>query len=271
MYPDSRMPKTAIITGSSSGIGRESAIALSKAGWNVVLTGRREEALQETASFCQSPESCLVLAGDVTDEEFVKKLFAATVSRFQRLDLLFNNAGVNSPAVPFEDLTLATFQNVISVNLTGPFLCAREAVRIYKNQTPPGGRIINNGSLSAHTPRPLSGPYTASKHGLTGLSKSLSLDGRAFDITCTQIDIGNAATVLTERMTGGVLQPDGRRAPEARFDVAHVADAVVHIASLPPDVSVPHYTIMCVPQICPRCGVDFVLTRAARAPFAGRG
>ncbi|KAJ6612118.1 hypothetical protein B0H10DRAFT_2282384 [Mycena sp. CBHHK59/15] len=246
--------KVAIITGSSSGIGRESAIALSKAGWNVVLTARRTDALHETSLLCVDPDNCLLLAGDVTDEAFVKQLFSETVARFGRLDLLFNNAGVNSPTVPFEDLTLEAFQNVISVNLVGPFLCAREAVRIFKTQSPIGGRIINNGSLSAHTPRPLSAPYTASKHAITGLSKSLALDGRAFGITCTQLDIGNAGTRLTTRMTAGVLQPDGRRVPEATFDVAHVAAAVVHIAGLPPDVAVPHLTIM-----------------AAQAPFAGRG
>ncbi|KAJ7711269.1 hypothetical protein B0H16DRAFT_1679084 [Mycena metata] len=240
------MAKTAIITGS--------AIALSKAGWNVVLTARRTDALQETASLCESPENCLVLPGDVTDEEFVKRLFSETVAKFGRVDLLFNNAGVNAPAVPLEELSLEAFQNVISVNLVGPFLCAREAVKIFKNQTPVGGRIINNGSLSAHTPRPMSTPYTASKHAITGLSKCLNLDGRAFGITCTQIDIGNAATSLTARMEKGVLQPDGRKMPESTFDVAHVGTAVVHIASLPPDVLVPQFTIM-----------------AAKAPFVGRG
>ncbi|KAJ6530351.1 hypothetical protein DFH09DRAFT_1326866 [Mycena vulgaris] len=262
------MARTVIITGSSSGIGRESAIALSKAGWNVVLTARRADALHETSLLCESPANCLILAGDVTDEEFVRKLFAETVSR---VDLLFNNAGVNSPAVPIEEISLGNFsqltshleckinlaeafQKVISVNLVGPFLCAREAVRIFKTQTPIGGRIINNGSLSAHTPRPMSSPYTASKHAMTGLSKCLALDGRAFDITCTQLDIGNAATELTARMEKGVLQPDGRRVPESTFDVAHVAAAVVHIAGLPPDVAVPHFTIM-----------------ASKAPFAGRG
>ncbi|KAJ7265977.1 hypothetical protein B0H12DRAFT_1068441 [Mycena haematopus] len=219
-----------VVPGRDRGIGRESAIALCRAGWNVVLTARRADALQETATLVGSPGNCLVLAGDVTDEEFVKKLFSGTVARFE------------------------TFQNVISVNLIGPFLCAREAVKVFKSQTPIGGRIINNGSLSAHTPRPYSAPYTASKHGMTGLSKSLALDGRAFDITCTQIDIGNAATALTARMAEGVPQPDGRRMAEATFDVAHVAAAVVHIAGLPADVAVPHFTIM-----------------ASKAPFAGRG
>ncbi|KAF7330917.1 hypothetical protein MVEN_02431400 [Mycena venus] len=240
----------------ATGIGRESAIALSKAGWNVVLTARRADALHETSLLCQSSESCMILAGDVKDEDFVKRLFTETslICFVGRVDLLFNNAGVNSPAVPLEEVTLETFQNVISVNLIGPFLCAREAVKVFKNQTPIGGRVINNGSLSAHTPRPNSTPYTASKHAMTGLSKCLNLDGRAFDITCTQIDIGNAETSLTARMEKGVLQPDGRRMPESTFDVAHVAAAVVHIANLPTDVAVPHFTIM-----------------ASKAPFAGRG
>ncbi|KAF7330901.1 hypothetical protein MVEN_02429600 [Mycena venus] len=195
----------------------------------------------------------MVLAGDVTDEEFVKKLFSETVARFGRLDLLFNNAGVSSFAA-LEELTLEAFQSVISVNLVGPFLCAREAVKIFKKQDPTGGRIINNGSLSAHTPRPHSVAYTTSKHAITGLSKCLNLDGRAFGITCTQIDIGNAQTVMATPMATGMLQPDGRRVPESTFDVAHVAAAVVHIASLPGDVAVPHFTIM-----------------ASKAPFAGRG
>ncbi|KAJ7667451.1 hypothetical protein DFH06DRAFT_1280475 [Mycena polygramma] len=242
LFPVSQGESSQSCLASSTGIGRESAIALSKAGWNVVLTARRAEALEETASLCESAETCLVLAGDVTDEDFVKNLFSQT------------NAGVGSPAVPLEEVSLETFQRVISVNLVGPFLCAREAVKAFKNQSPPGGRIINNGSLSAHTPRPLSTPYTASKHAITGLSKCIALDGRAFDITCTQIDIGNAATSLTARMERGVLQPDGRRLPESTFDVSHVAVAVVHLANLPADVAVPHFTIM-----------------AAKAPFAGRG
>ncbi|KAJ7067819.1 short-chain dehydrogenase/reductase SDR [Mycena amicta] len=245
---------TAIVTGASSGIGRESAVALVKAGWNVVITARRADALAETKALCGgSDEQILVLPGDVTDEDFVKRLFEET-KRFGRLDLLFNNAGVGAPATPLEDLSLETFQNVISVNLVGPFLCAREAVRVFKAQTPIGGRIVNNGSISAHTPRPLSAPYTASKHGITGLSKCISLDGRAFDITCTTLDIGNAATALTKRMEAGVLQPDGRYMPEATFDVAQVGAALVYLGGLPSDVSVPHFTIM-----------------AHKMPFAGRG
>ncbi|KAF7354805.1 hypothetical protein MSAN_01394800 [Mycena sanguinolenta] len=248
------MPKTAIVTGASSGIGRESAIALCKAGWNVVLAARREDALNETAALCGSAEKCLVVVGSVADEAFVKTLFSKTVARFGRVDLLFNNAGSNAPALPLEDMTLEMFQNVISVNLVGSFLCAREAVKAFKSQTPIGGRIINNGSLSAHTPRPNSAPYTTSKHAIAGLSKSIALDGRAFDITCTQLDIGNAETPLTARMHMGVLQPDGRRMAESTFDVAHVGEAVVHIAGLPADVAVPQFTIM-----------------ASKAPFLGRG
>ncbi|KAF7301209.1 hypothetical protein MIND_00685600 [Mycena indigotica] len=249
-----QMP-SAIITGASSGIGRESAIALAKAGWHVALTARRKDALEETKQLCGSDEGrTLVLAGDVTDEEFVRALFEETVKRFGRLDLLFNNAGVGAPAIPLEELSLETFQRVISVNLVGPFLCAREAVRVFKAQKPMGGRIVNNGSISAHTPRPFSAPYTASKHGITGLSKCISLDGRAFDITCTTLDIGNAATKMTKRMDDGVLQPDGRIMPEATFDVAQVGAALVYLGSLPPDVNVPHFTIM-----------------ANKMPFAGRG
>ncbi|KAF8211702.1 hypothetical protein K438DRAFT_1903575 [Mycena galopus ATCC 62051] len=241
----SRRKKVWAIEDLDDRIGRESAIALSKAGWNVVLTARRAEALRETSLLCDSLETCLVLAGDVTDEEFVKKLFSETVARFGRVDLLFNNAGVSS-LVPLEETSLDDFQKVISVNLVGPFLCTREAVKIFKNQNPIGGRIINNGSLSAHTPRPMSFAYTASKHAIAGLSKCIALDGRAFDITCTQIDIGNAQTPMANSMATGMLQPDGRMLSESTFDVAHVGAAVVHIASLPADVAVPNFTIMCV-------------------------
>nr|GAT47746.1 predicted protein [Mycena chlorophos] len=249
------MSRTAIVTGASSGIGRESAIALAQAGWNVVITARRADALEETKSMCAvEDERVLVLSGNITDEDFVKKLFEESVKQFGRIDLLFNNAGVNAPATPLEDLSLATFQNVLSVNLVGPFLCAREAFRVFKSQTPQGGRIVNNGSISAHTPRPLSAPYTASKHGITGLSKCIALDGRAFGITCTTLDIGNAATVLTKRMQAGVLQPDGKLMAEPTFDAAQVGAALVYLGGLPPDVSVPHFTIM-----------------AHNMPFAGRG
>ncbi|PBK74621.1 NAD(P)-binding protein [Armillaria solidipes] len=248
------MSKTAIITGASSGIGRQSAIALSNAGWNVVLTARREEALQESLKLCLHPENSLVIAGDVTNEDFVKELFAKAVERFGRLDLLFNNAGTNAPQVPIEELSLDTFQRVVNVNLTGPFLCTREAFKIFKNQAPPGGRIINNGSLSSHVPRPFSFPYTVSKHAITGLTKCTSLDGRPFNISCTQIDIGNAQTDMAARLSKGALQPDGRVIPEAMIDVQHVAAAIVHIASLPNDVTVLEMNIM-----------------PTHAPFIGRG
>ncbi|KAG7443161.1 NAD(P)-binding protein [Guyanagaster necrorhizus] len=246
--------KTAIVTGASSGIGQHSAIALSNAGWNVVLTARREEALRESVKLCAHPENTLVIAGDVTSEDFVKELFAKAVENFGRLDLLFNNAGTNAPQVPIEELSLDTFQRVINVNLIGPFLCTREAFKVFKNQAPPGGRIINNGSLSAHVPRPFSCPYTASKHAISGLTKSTSLDGRPFNISCTQIDIGNAQTDMAARLSKGTLQPDGRVIPEAMMDVQHVADAIIHIAGLPNDVTVLEMNIM-----------------PTHAPFIGRG
>ncbi|KAK0485354.1 oxidoreductase protein [Armillaria luteobubalina] len=248
------MSKTAIVTGASSGIGRQSAIALSNAGWNVVLTARREEALQESLKLCLHPENTLVIAGDVTSEDFVQELFTKVVERFGRLDLLFNNAGISAPQVPIEELSLDAFQRVINVNLTGPFLCTREAFKVFKNQAPPGGRIINNGSLSAHVPRPFSYPYTASKHAISGLTKCTSLDGRPFNISCTQIDIGNARTDMAARLSKGALQPDGRVIPEAMIDVHHVAAAIVHIASLPNDVTVLEMNIM-----------------PTHAPFIGRG
>ncbi|RDB17839.1 putative oxidoreductase YohF [Hypsizygus marmoreus] len=246
--------KTAIVTGASSGIGRKTAIALSAAGWNVVLTGRRLSALSETLDLIPGPASCLVVSGDITSELLVAELFAKTVERFGRLDLLFNNAGIGAPQLPIEDLTLRTFQEVLNVNLIGSFLCTREAVRVFKSQSPQGGRIINNGSLSAHVPRPHSSPYTCSKHAISGLTKCTALDGRAFNITCTQIDIGNAHTELAQGHTAGALQPDGRTVPEPTFDVQHVADAIVHIASLPNTVTVLEYQIM-----------------AAGVPFVGRG
>jgi len=247
--------KTAIVTGASSGIGQTTAVALAAAGWNVVLAARRQDALLQTANLIARPSACLVVAGDVTDEGFVKTLFAKTVDQFGRLDLLFNNAGITgAPMVPIENLSLKTFQEVINVNLTGSFLCTREAVKIFKAQSPPGGRIINNGSLSAHVPRPNSTPYTCSKHAMTGLTKCTALDGRAHNITCTQIDIGNAHTQMAEaHQSVGALQPDGRIISESTFDVKHVADAIVHIAALPNDVTVLDFKIM------------------ASMPFVGRG
>ncbi|KAF8158258.1 short-chain dehydrogenase/reductase SDR [Crassisporium funariophilum] len=246
------MAKTAIITGASSGIGRHSAIALSKVGWNVVLTARRREALLETSTQCPGPT--LVLAGDITDEPFVVGLFEAAVSIFGRLDLLFNNAGMSSKQVPIEELSLETFLQVINVNLVGCFIASREAMKIFKKQIPQGGRIINNGSLAAHVPRPQAFPYTCSKHAISGLNKCIALDGRAFGITSTQIDIGNAHTDMGAGHINGALQPDGRTIPEPTIDVQHIASTILHIASLPPDVAMLEVNIM-----------------PAGAPYVGRG
>jgi len=246
------MTKTAIVTGASSGIGKQSAIALSKAGWHVVLTARRLDHLKETASLC--PNETLILAGDIMDEPFVKGLFEVATKHFGRVDLLFNNAGIAPKQDPIDMVSLETFQNTINVNLVGSFLATREAMKAMKSQEPQGGRIINNGSLSAHVPRLNSSPYTCSKHGILGLTKSIALDGRAFNITCTQIDIGNAQTEMAAGHTVGALQADGCIVPEPTFDVKHVADTIVHIANLPPDVSMLNVTIM-----------------AAGAPYVGRG
>ncbi|KAJ8509546.1 hypothetical protein ONZ45_g8308 [Pleurotus djamor] len=209
--------KVAIVTGASSGIGRASAIALADAGWNVVITARRIDALNETAEKCH--QRALVIQGDVTNESFVKQLFEEAVSQFGRVDMLFNNAGISAPAVTIEETTLETFRNVMEVNLIGPFLCTREAFKVFKSQSPPGGRIINNGSLAAHVPRPHSYPYACSKHAIAGLTKCTALDGRAFNITCTQLDIGNASTEMVAAQTAGILQPNGNVVPEATFDV----------------------------------------------------
>jgi NAD(P)-dependent dehydrogenase (short-subunit alcohol dehydrogenase family) len=245
--------RIAMVTGAGTGVGRAVALALAEAGWAVVLVGRRREPLEESAAMA-APAATLALPCDVTDPAAVEGLFAAAVERFGRLDLLFNNAGTGAPAVPIEDLTFAQWQAVVAVNLTGSFLCAQAAVRQMKRQRPRGGRIINNGSISAHTPRPNSAPYTATKHAITGLTKSLALDGRAFDICCGQIDIGNAATEMTERMREGVPQADGTMKVEPRMDPAHVGSAVVHMASLPLDTNVLFLTVM-----------------ANRMPFVGRG
>ena len=249
------MNKIALVTGAGSGIGRASAIALLQAGYHVVLAGRREEALRETvAQAGDAGARALPVRTDVRDPASVKALFATTRERFGRLDLLFNNAGLGTPAMPLEDLTFAQWKDVVDINLTGAFLCTQEAFRIMKDQTPRGGRIINNGSISAHAPRPFSAPYTATKHAITGLTKATSLDGRAYDIACGQIDIGNAATEMTERMTRGVIQPRGDMMVEPRMDVRHVADAIVHMAGLPLDANVQFMTIM-----------------ATKMPFVGRG
>ncbi len=245
--------KVAVITGAGSGIGRASAIALAGAGYAVVLTGRRAEALEATKAKISGDALCVV--ADVTDPASVKGLFAKTVETFGRLDLLFNNAGTGAPGtVLLEDLTFAQWTAVVNTNLTGPFLCTQEAFRIMKSQDPMGGRIINNGSISAHAPRPNSAPYTATKHAITGLTKATALDGRKYNIACGQIDIGNAATDMTERMSGGVPQADGSMKPEARMDVAHVASSIVHMAQLPLESNVLFMTVM-----------------ATKMPFVGRG
>jgi NAD(P)-dependent dehydrogenase (short-subunit alcohol dehydrogenase family) len=247
--------KVAIVTGAGSGIGRASALALLEAGWHVALAGRRADALEATRSAAgKLAANALAVPTDATDPAAVKALFAATRNAFGRLDLLFNNAGTGAPPLPLEDLTVEQWKSVVDINLTAVFLCTQEAFRIMKSQSPRGGRIINNGSISAHAPRPRSSPYTATKHAITGLTKSTALDGRAYDIACGQIDIGNAATEMTERMTQGVPQASGELAVEARMDVRHVADAVVHMASLPPGANVLFMTVM-----------------ATKMPFVGRG
>lgn len=244
--------KVALVTGAGSGIGRAVSLALNAAGFAVVLAGRRVQELERTAA--SGKGQMLPIAADVTDANSVAGLFAKTREKFGRLDVLFNNAGIGAPAVPFEDLTLEQWTGVVNVNLTGAFLCAQHAVRIMKSQTPMGGRIINNGSISAQSPRPNSAPYTATKHAITGLTKSLSLDGRKYNIACGQIDIGNAATEMTERMKGGVPQANGSMAVEPRMDVRHVADAVVYMAKLPLEANVQYITVM-----------------ATQMPLVGRG
>ena len=236
------MTKIAMITGAGSGVGRAVAIHLSQAGWSTVLVGRKKDALEETAKALKG--DTLVAPADIGDPQAVKNVFARTRDKFGRLDLLFNNAGMGTPAVPIEDLTFEQWQAIVGVNLTGAFLCTQEAVRMMKAQVPQGGRIINNGSISADRPRPHSAPYTATKHAITGLTKSTILDGRPFDITAGQIDIGNAATEMTQRMTQGVLQANGELGIEPRMDVNHVAQAVVYMAGLPLESNVPFLTVM---------------------------
>jgi NAD(P)-dependent dehydrogenase (short-subunit alcohol dehydrogenase family) len=247
--------RIAIVTGAGTGIGKRTSLLLLEAGYSVVLVGRRVGPLQQTVQEAGVPSSrALVISADVTDPEAVASLFGATEERFGRLDILFNNAGVGAPAVPLEDLSYQQWRTVLDTCVTGAFLCTQHAVRIMKRQNPRGGRIINNGSISAHTPRPNSAPYTAAKHAITGLTKSTALDGRPFDITCGQIDIGNAATEMTERMKHGVLQANGSLAAEPTIDAEHVARAVLYMANLPLDVNVPFMTVM-----------------AAGMPFIGRG
>lgn len=247
--------RVAIVTGAGSGIGKYSALALLKDGYSVVLAGRRLEPLQSTlAEAADGSSRALVVTTDVGDPQSVKALFAQTYETFGRLDVLFNNAGIGGPPVPFEDLTYDQWKTVLDTNLTGVFLCAQEAVKIMKAQRPIGGRIINNGSISASTPRPNSAPYTATKHGVTGLTKSIALDGRNYNIACSQIDIGNAATDLTKKMSRGILQAHGALEIEPTFDVNHVAEAVLYISNLPLDTNVLSLTIM-----------------ATKMPYVGRG
>ncbi len=246
--------KFAVVTGGGSGIGRAVALGLQQAGYAVAVAGRREAELQGTAALGVDGPPMLCVACDVRDPASVRALFAQVNEVFGRLDLLFNNAGVFGPPVPFEDLSYDQWSEVVAVNLTGVFLCAQEAFRLMKSQTPRGGRIINNGSIAAHAPRPNSAPYTSTKHAVLGLTKSLSLDGRAYDIACGQIDIGNAITQGTERMGAGILQPDGSIRPEARIDLKPVADAVVYMANLPLEANVQYLTVM-----------------ATKMPFIGRG
>jgi NAD(P)-dependent dehydrogenase (short-subunit alcohol dehydrogenase family) len=227
-------PKVALVTGAGSGIGRATALALLREGYAVVLAGRRPEPLAQTVAEAGATARALAVPADVSDPSSVRALFDKTTDAFGRLDLLFNNAGTGAPPVPLEELTIEQWQRVVGVNLTGAFLCTQAAFRLMKAQSPRGGRIINNGSLSAHAPRPNSAPYTATKHAITGLTKSTALDGRKYDIACGQIDIGNAHTEMTARMKQGVLQPNGELAVEPTMDVEHVARAVVYMASLPP-------------------------------------
>jgi NAD(P)-dependent dehydrogenase (short-subunit alcohol dehydrogenase family) len=251
----SKAHKFAVVTGAGSGIGRAVALALQGAGYSVAIAGRRAPELEATAALANPGGSAMrTVPTDVGDAASVAALFAGVEAEFGRLDLLFNNAGKGAPGIPMEEITREQWDSVVAVNLTGAFLCAQHAIRIMKKQSPRGGRIINNGSISAHTPRPNSAPYTATKHAITGLTKSISLDGRPFDIACCQIDIGNAATPMTERMSSGVPQANGALAPEPRMDVRHVADAVLFMAGLPLDANVPFLTIM-----------------ANGMPFMGRG
>jgi len=246
--------KIAIVTGAGSGIGKSVALTLLKNGYSVVLAGRRKDALEQAVKDSGAGARALAVPTDVSDPQSVKALFAKTKEAFGRLDLLFNNAGVSAPGVPLEDLTVEQWRNVVDINLSGMFFCMQEAFRMMKDQNPRGGRIINNGSISAHAPRPNSAPYTSTKHAVTGLTKSASLDGRKYDIACSQIDIGNALTEMAAKMTKGVPQANGEIKVEPTMDVQRVADAVLHMASLPLDTNMQFVTIM-----------------ATKMPFVGRG
>jgi NAD(P)-dependent dehydrogenase (short-subunit alcohol dehydrogenase family) len=246
--------KVAIVTGAGSGIGKAVALTFLKDGYRVVLAGRRKDALDQTAGESGAGKNALAVPTDVASPDSVKALFAKTKQSFGRLDVVFNNAGVSAPGVPLEDLTFEQWKNVVDINLTGMFLCIQEAFKLMKDQAPRGGRIINNGSISAHAPRPNSAPYTATKHAVTGLTKSASLDGRKYDIACCQIDIGNALTEMAAKMTKGVPQANGEIKIEPTMDVQHVANSVLYMASLPPEANVQFLTVM-----------------ATKMPFVGRG
>jgi len=247
--------KVALVTGAGTGIGRNTTLRLLEEGYSVVLAGRRIELLEKTKREAgDSGSRTLVVPTDVGSPESVRELFKKIRETFGRLDLLFNNAGIGAPAVPLEEISYEQWKAVVDVNLTGAFLCTQEAFRIMKEQKPRGGRIINNGSISAHVPRPFSSPYTATKHAITGLTRSTSLDGRPYDIACGQIDIGNAATEMTDRMAEGIIQADGKKAVEPRMDAENVANAVVYMAGLPLDANVLFMTVM-----------------ATKMPFVGRG
>jgi NAD(P)-dependent dehydrogenase (short-subunit alcohol dehydrogenase family) len=248
------MNKVALVTGAGTGIGKAAALALLKDGYCVALVGRRKELLDKAAADSGAGDRALVLAADITRDADVRNVFSQVKAKWGRLDVLFNNAGIGAPAVPMEDLPIEKFREVVNINLVAMFMCTQEAIRIMKTQTPKGGRIINNGSISAHAPRPMSVAYTSTKHAVTGLTKCISLDGRKNDITASQIDIGNALTDLAARMAQGVPQADGSIRPEPLMDVKHVGEAVLHMANLPLDVNVQFMTIM-----------------ATKMPFVGRG
>ena len=255
MSAEGEAAKVAIVTGGGTGVGRAAALALAGEGFAVVVSGRRPEPLKEVASEIGSTGGrAIVVPTDVTDPESIRALFSRAIEVFGRLDLLFNNAGMGAPAIPLEDLSVEQWRAVVDTNLTGSFLCTQEAFRIMKSQSPRGGRIINNGSISAHTPRPFSSPYTSTKHAITGLTKSTALDGRAYDIACGQIDIGNAETDMTARMARGVPQPNGTTMTEPTMAVENVGRAIAYMATLPPDANALFLTVM-----------------ATKMPFVGRG